>query len=235
MKKLFVLLALFICACGNKQKTVTVIAEDADKLIAQANQLLNDNKQDSAAIILREAVKLYPTYTPATTFLANYEHCQSKEYIQHELIIMSNQEYKQVLGHNLNKKYFFNDGLNKVFISNLYEIRNERAALTKQKAIKEKLARKKQEQNKKDRLSALALDRKAYGEKLRNTFLDSGLDIKVSVYGKYNTRMKLSFSLMNDVITRKFQTVGYVNDWESMGFKYIECSDNYDYSVYWKF
>jgi hypothetical protein len=76
--------------------------------------------------------------------------------------------------------------------------------------------------------------RDAYEEKLRNIFLDSGLDIKVKISGKNSDKMVLTYILFNDVWHRRFDTDGSVSIWGEMGFKSVMLSNNYDYMKGWK-
>jgi len=68
-----------------------------------------------------------------------------------------------------------------------------------------------------------------YGEDFRNLLLDKSLDIKVTVFGKNNKKMKLTYILFNDVWFRKFETLGYFDLIHEKGFMYIELSDGYGY------
>ena len=77
-----------------------------------------------------------------------------------------------------------------------------------------------------------SIERKECETTLRNGFLDNSLDIKVSVYGKNNTKIKLTYALFNDVWFRKFETEGYFDNLNSKGFKRIELTDGYDYGKY---
>lgn len=75
-------------------------------------------------------------------------------------------------------------------------------------------------------------ERKEYETTLRNNFLDNNLDIKVSVYGKKNTKIKLTYVLFSDVWFRKFETEGHFDKLYQKGFKRIELTDGYDYGKY---
>lgn len=75
-------------------------------------------------------------------------------------------------------------------------------------------------------------ERKEYETTLRNNFLDNNLDIKVSVYGKNNTKIKLTYALFSDVWFRKFETEGHFDKLYQKGFKRIELTDGYDYGKY---
>lgn len=75
-------------------------------------------------------------------------------------------------------------------------------------------------------------ERKEYETTLRNSFLDNNLDIKVSVYGKNNTKIKLTYALFSDVWFRKFETEGHFDKLYQKGFKRIELTDGYDYGKY---
>ncbi|NPA08375.1 MAG: hypothetical protein GXO46_05260 [Chlorobi bacterium] len=69
-----------------------------------------------------------------------------------------------------------------------------------------------------------------YGENLRNLLLDKGLDIKVTVFGKDNKKIRLTYILFNDVWFRKFETLDYFDMIHEKGFNHIELSDGYDYA-----
>lgn len=74
-------------------------------------------------------------------------------------------------------------------------------------------------------------ERKENIEKLRNMFLDSGIDVEVSVYGKDNEILELKYSLFNDVWYRKFETTGMFDNLHNLGYKKIILNDNYDYKT----
>jgi len=82
-----------------------------------------------------------------------------------------------------------------------------------------------------NRKKELITQRKSYEEALRNYFLDEGLDIKVKVYGKNNTKMKLTFALFSDVWFRDFERNGYFTHWFEIGFKYVELNNGWDYAM----
>lgn len=73
--------------------------------------------------------------------------------------------------------------------------------------------------------------RKENIEKIRNMFLDTGIDVKVSVYGKNNETLELEYALFNDVWYRKFETSGMFDNFHKLGFKKIILNDNYDYKT----
>ncbi|PZX91832.1 hypothetical protein DOS84_18795 [Flavobacterium aquariorum] len=76
-----------------------------------------------------------------------------------------------------------------------------------------------------------ATERKENIEKIRNMFLDTGIDVKVSVYGKNNETLELEYALFNDVWLRKFETSGMFDNFHKLGFKKIILNDNYDYKT----
>jgi hypothetical protein len=92
------------------------------------------------------------------------------------------------------------------------------------------------EQLKKDKITADAnakLARKAIETTLRNNFLDKNLDIKVSVSGKNNERIKMTYALFSDVWSHQLQKNRTIDNLCQQGFKRVEMSDNYNWSVYW--
>ena len=74
-----------------------------------------------------------------------------------------------------------------------------------------------------------AEERKGNIEKLRNMFLDSGIDVKVSVYGKNNETLELRNVVFDDVWFRKFETAGMFDNFHNLGFKKIILNNEYDY------
>ncbi len=74
-----------------------------------------------------------------------------------------------------------------------------------------------------------AEERKGNIEKLRNMFLDSGIDVKVSVYGKNNETLELKNVVFDDVWFRKFETAGMFDNFHNLGFKEIILNNEYDY------
>ncbi len=74
-----------------------------------------------------------------------------------------------------------------------------------------------------------AEERKENIEKLTNMFLDTGMDVKVSVHGKKNEILELENALFNDVWFRKFETNGMFDNFHNLGFEKIILTDNYDY------
>ena len=72
-------------------------------------------------------------------------------------------------------------------------------------------------------------ERKENIEKLRNMFLDSGLDVKVSVYGKNNEILELKNVGFDDVWFRKFETAGMLDNFHNLGFTQIILNNEYDY------
>ena len=72
-------------------------------------------------------------------------------------------------------------------------------------------------------------ERKGNIEKLRNMFLDSGIDVKVSVYGKNNETLELRNVAFDDVWFRKFETAGMFDNFHNLGFTQIILNNEYDY------
>ncbi|MEC5156661.1 hypothetical protein [Chryseobacterium sp. MP_3.2] len=77
--------------------------------------------------------------------------------------------------------------------------------------------------------------RKKYGEDFRNKLLDNGLNIRVSVSGKENKKIKLTYVLFDEVWFRKFENEGYFDQIHDQGFTHIELTDGYDYGQYMKY
>lgn len=77
--------------------------------------------------------------------------------------------------------------------------------------------------------------RKDYGSELRTHFLDQGMDIKVSVSGQHNERLKLKFVLFNDVWMHNFKKGTLIDEIRGKGFKRVDLSDGYDWGYYFTF
>jgi hypothetical protein len=81
--------------------------------------------------------------------------------------------------------------------------------------------------------AAKSVARKLFGETLRNRYLDDNLDIKVTVYGKNNTKIKLTYVLFGDVWSHKMQSSDAMSQIQELGFKSLEMSDGYNWGVSW--
>ena len=77
------------------------------------------------------------------------------------------------------------------------------------------------------------LARQFYGKQLRQKYLDQGLDIKVTVSGKESDRVVLQFALFNDVWANRMQKGDLLTEMKKFGFKRVELTDGYRYSIYW--
>jgi len=73
--------------------------------------------------------------------------------------------------------------------------------------------------------------RVAYGETLRNNFLDKQMDIKVSVTGVNSEKLHLTFVLFDDVWVHNFEKGDLVKEIRGKGFDEVSFSDGYDYGV----
>lgn len=77
--------------------------------------------------------------------------------------------------------------------------------------------------------------RKDYANELRTHFLDQSMDIKVSVSGRHNERLKLTFVLFNDVWMHNFKKGSLIDEIRGKGFKRVDLSDGYDWGYYFTF
>jgi len=71
-------------------------------------------------------------------------------------------------------------------------------------------------------------------KKLRESFLDQGLDIGVRVSGKDKTCLTLNYELMNAVWSHQMNKNGNISDLFDLGFKEIILTNGYDYKVTWR-
>jgi hypothetical protein len=84
-----------------------------------------------------------------------------------------------------------------------------------------------------NRAAAGALLRQAFGQRLRQQYLDNNLDIEVEVSGKQKDRMTLRFALFNAVWANKIKKGDLLDQMKQAGFKRLDMTDGYDYHVYW--
>lgn len=77
--------------------------------------------------------------------------------------------------------------------------------------------------------------REEFSQRLRNNYLDNGLDIKVTLSGKYKQKMTLKYPLFSDVWVHKMKQGELLDTVIDLGFDYLEVNDGYDYAVYWTF
>ena len=77
--------------------------------------------------------------------------------------------------------------------------------------------------------------REEFAQRLRNNYLDNGLDIKVILSGKYKQKMTLKYPLFSDVWVHKLKQGDIIDTVIDLGFDYLEVNDGYDYAVYWTF
>lgn len=104
---------------------------------------------------------------------------------------------------------------------------NERKAAAEE--AKEEASRKR------ELLIAGAEDRRALASRLREGFLDQGLDIKVRVSGKHAERITMTYVLFSDVWSHRFQQEGVLDSLHTAGFERVDMTDDYDWHVYWTF
>lgn len=135
----------------------------------------------------------------------------------------------------------FNEGKVAYNSGNFQEAKNKFTA-AKQKGHKQatdwinKAQEKIDSTKKKEEAEAKSKARKSYGTLARNSFLDSGMDIKVSVHGPNNTYLTLTYVLMGDVWVHNFEKSPMFKEIRDMGFDRIYYKDGYKFSkyTYWK-
>lgn len=201
----------------------------AEKIITQAKVLFIADKFDSALVLIKKANDLYPKLSEnnkAHDLMKEYNQSKSLEQVNKILLNLNEQEYSVLLKNQLTKKYFEFDKFNSIFLSKLYENRFNRQKLIKgQEQQAQKIAA--------DAMKVAATMRKEYETILRNAFLDSGMDIKVTAYGTNNTKLKLTYILFTDVWSRRISKEGYLEKWRALGFERAYITDGRDYTVYW--
>jgi hypothetical protein len=74
-------------------------------------------------------------------------------------------------------------------------------------------------------------DRRAFAGQLRENYLATGADIKVSVSGSHAERLKLEYPLFNDVWLYQFQHNGVIEVLKAKGFTHLILSDGWNYAM----
>ncbi len=75
------------------------------------------------------------------------------------------------------------------------------------------------------------LTRRAYALKLRDVFLDRGMDIKVTIGGRNADRLLLRYVLFNAVWVHQFEKGDLVAEIRGLGFNAVDFNNGYDYHV----
>lgn len=240
--------ALLVRTKINQSNSIANRNHTADSLLNIALEYTKEAQLDSAIVRLVSVEELSrndpkpESYANAVTLLNeiyNFRRDQKEESFRAYIAKMTKDDYALLLENKLENVYYANPTLNKALIDTLYAHRINRNRYILEEKTKRAMLDKKEiaERAKQEREfdNTQAAIRKAYAEKLREKYLDDGMDIKVSVYGKNNTNIKLSFVLFNDVWTHKMQKGTLIGEIQRMGFKTLSLSDGYDYSVRWEF
>lgn len=104
---------------------------------------------------------------------------------------------------------------------------------TDRAAEAEREARRAAAEAEKDARKLAATIRKDYGVTLERHYLDEGLDIRVSVYGPENTKIKLTYVLFSRVWAHEFAKGDIMTEMRNLGFKKVTLSDGYGEYWYW--
>lgn len=121
--------------------------------------------------------------------------------------------------------------------------KEEQAQVLKKKADEERAKKVQEQLEKKDRdakalekLKAGAQVRLFYKTELRDRFLNQGLNIKVSVSGKYYENLTLEYALFDEVWFYKLNKDNFDSMHTDLGFQKITVTNGFDYSrsAYWK-
>jgi len=114
--------------------------------------------------------------------------------------------------------------------------RAERAAREREAAKQEKAAAREAAAEAKRQVAATAADRIAFAHQLRDNYLASGANVKVSVSKAFNTELRLEYPLIDDVWLYKFQHNDEVmSALRSKGFTSLVLSDGFDYAMRLRF
>ncbi|MEP7012023.1 MAG: hypothetical protein ABJC13_16985 [Acidobacteriota bacterium] len=78
-------------------------------------------------------------------------------------------------------------------------------------------------------------NRQLVADRLRENFLDQGLDIKVRLKGRYKERITFTYVLFSDVWSHRFETEGILDSLQAAGYQRVDMTDDYDWHVHWTF
>lgn len=187
--------------------------EGAYKSAQEAQSINTDDDYNKPEVLVSEIPKLYDKeYQDSVLYFFSDVDVQSKESIVK-------------LG-----PYSVDDTINTKLIEIFLKRKDDRAAIYAAKDLQRKLEYER-------RMEMVAeLDESAKNMRLsktvdiRNAFLDSGFDIKVSVRDKDYEHLYLEYPLFNDVWHRRFNKDGLLTSFKQMGFKKITLTDGYDYT-----
>jgi hypothetical protein len=146
---------------------------------------------------------------------------------------LNNKEVSDLLNDTIIKNHKNNYDLDLLLRIKLIERLPYLASIKKNKILYTKLAKQEEIKRIKELRELNSMLRKAYRDILRDKLLDSGLNVKVKVYGKDNTIIELTYVLFDDVWSHKLSKNGTVNSIEQMGFTKLIMTDGYDWKVYW--
>ena len=119
-------------------------------------------------------------------------------------------------------KIFFHDSLNAYWREFIVR------TINKKEWISERLEMERLE--KKFEAESKINNRKTYGETLRETYLDNGIDVKIKISGKENTVLTMTYILMSDVEVHQLKKQGVFDQWHNLGFEKAILRDGFNYS-----
>jgi hypothetical protein len=246
---IIVIIAVRLISTNNNQSnSIASRNQTADNLLSLALKYTKESQLDSALaklVLIGEMSQdgfkpaSYDNAMKLINEIYGFRADQKEESFRAYIAKMTEDDYALLMQNKLENMYYTNPTLNKALIDTLYVHRSNRNRYILDEKIKQAMLDKKEtvERAKKEHElnNAQSAIRKAYAEKLRDNYLDQGMDIKVSVYGKNNANIKLTFVLFNDVWTHKMQKGTLIKEIQDMGFKKLSLSDGYEYNVYWDF
>jgi hypothetical protein len=239
----FVVIMAIVVTSNKISQSGSIAAQNytADSLLTIAIKYTREAQLDSAIVELvligemsRNGSKprSYADAMRLSSEIYRFREDQKEESFRAYIAKMTDDEYALLMQNRLDQIYYTNPTLNKALIDTLYAHRTSRNRYILEEKIKEVAEKVKREREFDNAQSAT---RKAYAEKLRERYLDEGMDIKVSVYGKNNANIKLTYVLFNDVWTHKMSKGTLIGEIQTLGFKKLSLSDGYAYNVYWDF
>lgn len=201
-----------------------------DSLIHQSYTKISEGEYDEALSFAKKADSLnkFSEGKTSNILVKELPRFASKRYQDSLLFVLEESDIREMKEKKLFKVLFADDTLNRKISEILFARIEERPAIIKSYKEREKA----EKIEKKERARRIRI---ASEKILRNQFLDSSLDIKVTVKGKNKDHLYLEYILFSDVWFRKFETEGLFNQYHDLGFNKVTLSDGYNYNkyVYW--
>jgi hypothetical protein len=195
----------------------------SDSLLHHLNSLITNHQIDTAATYIqillndKEGGRISPSLRDTLRYLdrqiGNLLNLDSNNLYISVLLDLSDREYNQLKQNQLHKTFLAHPVLNALYIQKLFNRTNNYGS---NKALQESS-------------SSYKELRRSYARNLKESFLELGFEIDITVTGKDNTSLILSSPIFDDEWFTKFENSGDVAEWHNMGFKRVELINNSNY------